>query len=245
MTSSAPAAQSQLAPRSAAEHYAAQSAIADALARQASAAWRVLDPARLADTLPRLAVAIAALVQRYGLASSHVAAAYYGLAREAAGVTGRVTVIPAQPPGLGEVTAGVKWATKDLWRPDWQPSAAAARVLTTGAAEALALSAGRDTITGAVEGDRKARGWARHTEPGACAFCAMLATRGAVYRSQETAGFQAHGHCRCQPEPVFGAYEPTAQVRQWQALWESSTRGKSGAAARLAFRQALEGRAGK
>jgi len=41
---------------------------------------------------------------------------------------------------------------------------------------------------------------------------------------------------------VFTAYEPPARVREAQALWVSSTRGKSGNAARIAFRQAVEGR---
>ena len=238
-------AQAQAPPQSAAEHYAAQASLAQALAVQVAAAWRLLDPARLADTVPRLSAGVAALVHRYGLASSHVAGLYYEAARELAGVAGRVTVVPAQPAGLDRVTAGVQWATRDLWRPDYQDSLEPARVMVAGVAGQLALDAGRDTVIGAVHRDRQARGWARHVEPGACAFCAMLAARGAVYRSRQTAEFQAHGHCRCQPVPVFGAYEPTAQVREWQALWESSTRGKSGAAARLAFRQALEGRASK
>lgn len=43
----------------------------------------------------------------------------------------------------------------------------------------------------------------RVPEPGACPFCLVLATRGAVYTSETTAGGSAnryHAHCRCEPE---------------------------------------------
>lgn len=43
----------------------------------------------------------------------------------------------------------------------------------------------------------------RVPEPGACPFCLVLATRGAVYRSEVTAGNSLnryHPHCHCQPE---------------------------------------------
>lgn len=45
-------------------------------------------------------------------------------------------------------------------------------------------------------------GYRRVPEPGACAFCLMLATRGAVYSSASTAGGdnRFHAHCRCHPQ---------------------------------------------
>lgn len=222
------------------EHQAAQASLAVALAREVAAAWQaLLDVTRLTKTLPDLSAVLAALVGQYGSASAAVAADYYGAARLNAGVSGLYTVIPASPPDHAQVDAGVRWATKDLWTA--QPDPAPALKLTQAAAETMTLDTGRMTITDAVLDDRKARGWARHTEPGCCAFCAMLATRGDVYRSRQTADFQAHPGDRCQPEPVFGIYEPPAQVRQWQQLWRSSTRGTSGKGAIAAFRQAFEG----
>lgn len=235
-----------------ADHQAAQQAIADAFLEEFPHAWALLDVSRLAATLPHLIAAIAALVHRYGTASAAVAADYYETARRLAGVAGRFTPVPAAPPGHDEVEAGVKWATRDLWSAE--PDTAAARTLAEGVADRAVLNSGRDTLTGAVTADRKARGWARVPEAGACAFCAMLATRGAVYKSRETAGAVAasarwadaqgelnrfHDHCRCHVEPVFTAYEPSAQVREWQALWDRSTHRLSGKAARSAFRAAL------
>lgn len=235
----AAAAEQQAAPATAAGQQAAQASLAVALAAEVAAAWRaLLDTAALAKTIPDLSAVLAALVGQYGSASAAVAAEYYSAARAQAGVSGLYTVVPASPPDHGQVDAGVRWATKDLWTT--QPDPAPALKLTQAAAETLVLDTGRDTIVNAVLSDSKARGWARHTEPGCCAFCAMLATRGDVYRSRQTAGFQAHPGDRCQPEPVFTAYEPPAQVREWQALWRSSTKGTSGKDAVAAFRQAYE-----
>ena len=49
-------------------------------------------------------------------------------------------------------------------------------------------------------------------------------------------------NCRCHAEPVFTAYEPSARMREAQATWAQATKGRYGADARAAFRQALEGR---
>lgn len=225
----------------AADHQAGQEALAAALIRQLVQAWNaILDTAHLKRSLPELSAAVAALVHRYGMASAAVAADYYDAARADAGVRGAFTVIPAQPAPPEQVDAGVSWATRNLWRPD--PDEQAARTMTEGVAQRLALDAGRNTILGAVRDDRKAIGWAREPQPGCCAFCAMLATRGSAYVSRKTAAFQAHDHDRCLPVPVFTAYEPPAHVREWQALWRDSTRGYSGKGAIKAFRQAYEGR---
>ena len=60
--------------------------------------------------------------------------------------------------------------------------------------------------------DRKGRviarpfAWARVVHPsakGPCGFCAMLAARGPVYRSQDTAGSRYHDNCVCTCVPVY------------------------------------------
>lgn len=64
------------------------------------------------------------------------------------------------------------------------------------------LNGGRDTVLQSTDGDRKALGWARATSGRACSFCALLASRGAVYKA-DTVDFQAHDHCSCSAEPVY------------------------------------------
>lgn len=52
-------------------------------------------------------------------------------------------------------------------------------------------------------------GWARVASPGACAFCAMMVSRGAVY-SVDTVDFRAHANCGCMAIEVRPGrtYEP-------------------------------------
>lgn len=216
---------------------ASQAGLALILEREVAAAWPALDVNRLKATKPGLIALLVQLINRYGPASATLAVRFYQQQRQAAGIAGRFTVRPAEPPPLAQVKATVDWATKDLWgsNPDLQ----AALTNLTGAVETLVLDQGRDTIINATKTDRKAIGWARIPEPGACYFCAMLATRGAVYK-RDTATFQPHDHCRCHAEPVFTAYEPTAQIREWQALYAKSTKGQSDQL--NAFRRAYEGR---
>jgi hypothetical protein len=179
-----------------------------------------------------------------------LAARQYAQQRKAA-VGGGFSPRPADPPPVEQVAQTVDWAVQPLWSADvlTQPlteagssAIADAKARLAASTERLVQDTGRDTIIGNVQRDRQAKAWARIPEPGACSFCLMLATRGAVYRSEKTAEFKSHDNCRCHVEPVFTAYEPSAAVRQAQALWASSTRGKSGNAAQIAFRQAVEGR---
>ena len=112
------------------------------------------------------------------------------------------------------------------------------------------LNQSRTAIIDAVRADSEAKGWARVTEPGACYFCAMLATRGAVYKTRETASFEAHrryengtgGDCRCHAEPVFNAYEPTAEIRQWQADYQNLKAELGRSPSLLEWRRRFEGR---
>jgi hypothetical protein len=218
---------------------ASQSGLLLAIGPQLEAAWQLLDVADLERTLPRFKLAVAALVQRYGAASRTLAAQFYRAQRLSAGVGGRAPLRPAPLPDVKRVDRSIGWATKGLW--SQEPDVASARELVTGVTDSLMLDAGRNTIVDTVRADPRAQAWARVPEPGCCYFCAMLATRGAVYK-EDTAGFQAHNKCRCHVEPVFTAYEPTAQIREWQALYRSATAGHRGDLLN-AFRRAYEGRA--
>lgn len=60
---------------------------------------------------------------------------------------------------------------------------------------------GREAVAVTSATDHRFTGWARIAEPGACAFCRMLATRGAVYTEQTVlrtfGGLKYHSNCRC------------------------------------------------
>lgn len=57
-----------------------------------------------------------------------------------------------------------------------------------------------------------------------CAFCAMLASRGAVYKSEKTAGFEAHGKCDCVCTLVVKgeSWEGDAEAALLQDMWEDA-----------------------
>lgn len=92
------------------------------------------------------------------------------------------------------------------------------------ALDRLVLQPYRDTLQESAWASGAA--WAR-VPSGAqpCAFCLMLASRGAVYRSAETAGdgSEYHGDCRCVPELVRdesdypAGYDPDGLYEQYQA----------------------------
>ena len=68
-------------------------------------------------------------------------------------------------------------------------------------------------------------GWARVLSGETnCAFCAMLASRGAVYRSSVTAGFRPHLNCDCHVELVVKGQRwlGDSEAAALQDLWEDA-----------------------
>lgn len=165
--------------------------------------------------------AYAALVQEYGSAAVALNVNYYEDMRAAAGLgRARVTVPPpisreAVDQALAEVLA---------------PGVGTTQFRAEGTAQKLVADTGKNALISAIMADDKVQRWARVASPAGCAFCRMIATRGAVYKSDATAGFEAHNKCNCTVEPVYNpkSYEPTASTRADQALYAESTRGVRG-----------------
>jgi len=68
--------------------------------------------------------------------------------------------------------------------------------LIAGGVERRIADAARRAVTENVARDPGARGWQRLAQSDGCAFCVMLAGRGAVYL-KSTVTFSAHDSCRC------------------------------------------------
>lgn len=99
------------------------------------------------------------------------------------------------------------------------------------------LNGGRDALVTAIRSDRRALGYQRVTDSDPCYFCAMLASRGPVYRKNSFANVRVHGGCGCTMEAAYRRdTEWAGRSRQWSALWDASTRGLSGPDAMRAFR---------
>lgn len=220
-------------------YQAQQAALAILLARALTRLFPLVGRDGSEDTLT---AAVAALVDRFTPIATTEAAEFYRLIRTRAGIPGSPTIHLGQTAPLEQVSTVMRWATQPLL--DGQSDLEATQTKIVGAAEKLVADAARDTIIGTVQDDAKARGWARIPEADPCAFCALLSIRGAVYKSEQTADFKAHDHCRCHAEPVFGQYEAPARVRQWEADYYKATRGVYGMKnLQNAWRRHYEGRA--
>lgn len=83
-------------------------------------------------------------------------------------------------------------------------------------------SASRDLVTETAR--TNGVGWARRLQGGEnCSFCALLASRGAVY-SKETVRFRTHDHCDCTGDIVrdAGHWDGKEEADRLLELWESS-----------------------
>lgn len=84
-----------------------------------------------------------------------------------------------------------------------------------GSLQRAVFDGARNTIV--LNVDRTGSRWARHARADACAFCRLLATRGAAYKSSETAAKAYHDACRCIAVEIRDgqSYEPPDYVQAW------------------------------
>jgi hypothetical protein len=112
-------------------------------------------------------------------------------------------------------------------------------VVASGSASRHVLNGGRETALTLIHADDTVLGWARVTDSDPCAFCALLASRGPVYRSPKRASFPAHDGCCCTAEAVYSSSASwPGRAREFQRLYYRSTKGYSGKDAINAFRRA-------
>lgn len=130
-----------------------------------------------------------------------------------------------------------------------------ARKATEASGERLVLNGGRDALEQTGKSDRDAIGWMRVSDGDPCAFCALMVSRGAVYRTKRTAGesandqfvgagmFKFHDLCGCTVAPVFTRDEfMSDEAKRLRDIYKEHAAHLNGADARNEFRRALEGR---
>lgn len=141
------------------------------------------------------------LTDYYGTMAAGAGADWYDEMRATSGVRSRYTARPVVPLVREQVEGNVGYAIGPLVQSE--PNVAAAMSRLDGALQRLVTNAERETILTNAERDPGRPRWYRYASANACAFCAMLASRGAAYRSEASSGFDAHDHCGCFPVPVF------------------------------------------
>ena len=104
-----------------------------------------------------------------------------------------------------ESPSSVRWRRGEIERLREREGDQAAFALFERRMVASVLGRARNTVVNSAA--KAGNGWCRVPEPGACWFCLMLASRGAVYQ-QDTAtttksGGRYHAHCRCTAAEVF------------------------------------------
>jgi hypothetical protein len=191
------------------------------------------------EILPRL-------VETYGDVAAAAAADYYETLRARIEVSGRFTAVLAPAPDAESVRASARWAVGPAF--DEQDTAKSIARLSQ-VVDRMSLQAGRETIARSVDFDPSNVRWARVPSGSkTCAFCLMLASRGAEYRSRSTAGrVQAgsggargwmppgygrqatrnprpvgekyHADCNCVPTPIW-AGQPYPSGYDPDALYE-------------------------
>ncbi|MEU5668958.1 hypothetical protein ABZ749_01045 [Micromonospora sp. NPDC047753] len=151
------------------------------------------------------------LVAVYGDAAALAAVDWYDELRDQADVRGRFRAQMADPAPRDQAAAVARWAVGPLFGA--QPDQRQALEHLSGGVQRLVLQPARRTIADSVDADPADARWARvpgRADP--CAFCRLLASRGATYHSEESAGGMAndyHSKCWCVPTPVWpGEQEP-------------------------------------
>lgn len=191
-----------------------------ATARKLVGFWKRIDPDKM-DRKAMIDFATAAVRQitsAYGEVAAVAAAEFYDEVREIGGFGGKAAVPVAGTPPEEQLKAVVRWGVGPLWEETPRPEAALARL--RGSTSRLALQPGRLTTYEMVKRDRIR--YAHVPQGKTCAFCLMLASRGAVYYSEQP---HYHDNCDCVSVPVFSPSDLPAINREMQDEWQTVTRG--------------------
>jgi hypothetical protein len=209
------------------QHHAAQIQIRARTLRDYLRLW----PIWLGDeeSFNQMASATLVLVRAYHGLSATVAGSYFESFRVAEQVDGEAATRLAGPIDESKVLAGLISTGRDsvaaALEAGRSPEEArrAALTRTSGSVTRQVLTGGRKTILRSVAEDRQALGWGRVTDGNPCPFCALLASRGPVYKEQ-TVDFEAHDHCTCGAMPFYSGAEWPGRAREFKALYDRSVR---------------------
>ncbi|GAA0627297.1 hypothetical protein HPO96_36950 [Kribbella sandramycini] len=197
----------------------------------------ILDTGNLDGTFREYVGTVFPLLNGDRVEMGNVAAAYYEAYRGAAGVAGQEPA-PLLPSvlNLAQVTTSLLFTGPITLRQQLAlgnsliTALDVARTATAGAIFRHTANAGRGTIYGTAQRDRRAIGYARITDGKPCYFCAMLASRGAVYKSEDSAGARGSAHryhdgCGCTVQAIYSRdAEIPGDHAKYDALWRESTK---------------------
>lgn len=127
------------------------------------------------------------LLAPYMGAAADVAAQWYLELRAGSSVTSKFVPVLAQPAPREQLEAGLRYSLSPLFAPE-KFLGSDILTLLAGFSQKMIANSGRETIVASAVADGSRVGYQRVPRAGCCAFCGLLAARGAVYRSSASAG---------------------------------------------------------
>lgn len=221
-------------------HRRRQIAVRGLAARDLTRILPLLDVEDVAGTWAAVESAITMSVTHRRNQSAALAADYFARFRAAEGVPGRFVPVSPKPLDPGYLARRLRFAgpveVARLRAVD--PTRVDPLLFSSleGEVSMQVLDGGRSTIDGSVAADRECIGFVRVTDGDPCAFCAMLASRGPVFKSAQTAtsggtfservgGFRVHRRCGCTAEPVYREdTEWPGRAREFHDMWNQAQR---------------------
>lgn len=173
--------------------------------RDLESIWQVLDPSKPLEVRAALEEVYPTVINDYGSMAGVIAGDFYSEAREASGVPGTFVPPLANDIPAEQAMAAARWGIGALFGA--KPSAETALSNILGSAQRLITQVGRDTLLDGASRDKHKPLFARVPKgKTTCAFCLILASRGAVYSSKNDAGGFGHAYhdrCDCAPTPIW------------------------------------------
>lgn len=199
--------------------------------------WRLLTGEKVdaAQTRDMLIAAAPDLVNTYAAQAAVLTAAWYD--ELAPSLDYRAVTAPL--PAKAALDASTRWAVSPLFGPRTASTEDDVLARLASSMQRRVFDASRDTVVVNVAAEGAL--WARYASATACAFCRLLATREAVYRSEESAirvvggrrtrgsrapGTRFHDNCRCIAVPVRpgDSYQPPEYVEGWLGEYNDARR---------------------
>jgi hypothetical protein len=159
--------------------------------------WREFStPVAARDVLAR---ALPQLVAIYGAAAATLGADYFDEVRDEAAARGRFRAAPVEPVTGEPLEVLARVAVGPLFGAT--PNQLTALTLAQGGLQRHIANADRETVRLASIEDKQAQGWMRVGD-GGCDWCQQYLDGEVHY--VEGYDFDAHDHCNCTAQPVFG-----------------------------------------
>lgn len=233
-------------------HRRQQLALRASVVRDVMKLWPAWQPSK-PDSYQAFERAMVLLVQSRSVQSAAISARYYEMFRavEAPGrkIARTVALAAARDEekiraAIGATTRGTVYKALAAGQ-KYETVMSNCLVNVSGTVSRDVLAGGRETIFAEQIRDPRAMGVARITGAAACAFCQMLASRGPIYLSAESASkidgqvMSYHLHCDCSIEVAYEGYEMNTRSLEQKRLWDASDHTLNG------FRQDLTRRPDK